>query len=264
MRTNRIRELWAAGKPVVNAWLQIPSGFSAEVMAHMGWDAVTVDMQHGVVDYQAAVQMFTAISTTAAVPMARVPWNDPAIIMKVLDGGAYGLICPLVNDRAEAERFVGACRYPPEGYRSSGPIRAALYGGPDYIQHANTTIVTMAMIETREAIANLDAITATPGLDGIYIGPSDLSMTHGGSPGLDQTDPRIVALIEKALAAAKRNGIKAGIQTNNVTYAKRMVALGFDLVTIFSDTRLMVAAGARMFQEWREEAAAAAKPGSVY
>jgi 4-hydroxy-2-oxoheptanedioate aldolase len=264
MRENRVRTLWSQGKPVINAWLQIPSSFSAEVMAHMGWDSVTVDMQHGITDYMSAVHMFTAISTTPATPMARVWWNEPAIIMKVLDAGAYGIICPLVNNRAECEAFVRACRYPPAGYRSSGPIRATLYGGADYMAKANETIVTFAMIETAEAVANLDAITSTPGLDAIYIGPSDLSMTHGGTPGLDQTDPKIVALIDKAFASAKKNGIRAGIQCGSVPYAKKMLAQGFDLVTIYSDSRLMVAAGTRMFAELNEGKAEEKKPGSVY
>ena len=129
MRPNRVREIWQAGGAVINGWCGIPSGFSAEVMAHMGWDSLVVDMQHGIVDYQAMVSMLQGISTTAVTPMVRVPWNTPADIMKSLDAGAYGVICPMVNSRRECEAFVGACRYAPRGYRSSGPIRATLYGG---------------------------------------------------------------------------------------------------------------------------------------
>ena len=177
MRPNPVRQIWAEGKAVLNAWCAIPSPFSTEVMASLGWDSVTVDMQHGVVDYQTAVGMFQAISTTSAAPMARVPWNDPAIVMKMLDAGAYGLICPLVNSAEEAERFAKACRYPPRGYRSSGPIRAMIYGGADYFDHADDTIVTFAMIETTGALANLDAILAVEEVDAVYIGPSDLSLS---------------------------------------------------------------------------------------
>ena len=111
MRENRIRTMWAAGKAVVNGWLAIPNVFSAETMAHAGWDALTIDMQHGVVDYDAALAMLTAISTTSVAPVVRVPWLDPGIIMKMLDAGAYGIICPMVNTRADAERFVSrACK----------------------------------------------------------------------------------------------------------------------------------------------------------
>jgi 4-hydroxy-2-oxoheptanedioate aldolase len=263
MRESRVRKLWAEGKPVLNGWCTIPSSFSAEAMGGMGWDSVTVDMQHGVVDYQSAVGMFQAISIGQATPMARVPWNDPSAIMKALDAGAYGLICPLVSTRTEAEAFARACRYPPRGYRSSGPIRASLYGGPDYMQKADDVIVTLAMIETADGLANLDEILAVKELDGVYVGPSDLSLSLGGSPGLDQTDPKVFGAIEKILTAAKRHKKRAGIQTGNVAYAKRMLGLGFDLVTVYSDFRLMMAAGTQVMAEMRSTAAA--KPGgSVY
>ncbi len=253
MRENPVRRIWAEGKAVLNGWCAIPSPFSTEIMASLGWDSLTVDMQHGVVDYQTAVGMFQAISTTDAAPMARVPWNDPAIVMKTLDAGAYGLICPLVNSAAEAARFAGACRYPPRGYRSSGPVRAALYAGADYMDHADDTIVAFAMIETADALANLDSILDVEELDAVYIGPSDLSLSLGGRPGLDQTDPAVVEAIETVLGAAKRHGKRAGIQCNDTGYARRMIDLGFDLVTVMSDQRLMVAAGNRVVAAMRGE-----------
>ena len=130
MANNKVKQIWASGKAVVNAWLAIPSGFSAEVIAQCGFDSVTVDMQHGVQDYQSMVQCFQAMHAHPVTPMVRVPWNTPGDIMKALDAGAYGIICPMVNSRAECEAFVGACRYPPAGYRSFGPTRAALVAGP--------------------------------------------------------------------------------------------------------------------------------------
>src|SRR5271167_1423099 len=139
MRENRIRTIWKAGGAVVNGWLAIPTAFSAETMAHQGWDSLTIDMQHGVVDYQAAVNMLTAISTTSTVPVVRVPWLEPGILMKTLDAGAYAVICPMVNTRADAEMLVAATHYPPHGTRSFGQARAQLYGGPDYLEHANET-----------------------------------------------------------------------------------------------------------------------------
>ncbi len=110
MRANRLKEIWAKGDAVVNGWLSIPSAFSAEVMSHQGFDSLTIDMQHGVVDYQAALSMLAAISTTDTVPLVRVPCLEPGIIMKMLDAGCYGIICPMVNSAEEAQRFVGACR----------------------------------------------------------------------------------------------------------------------------------------------------------
>ena len=113
MRKNTIRQIWARGGVVITGWCSIPSSFSAEVMAHQGFDSLCIDMQHGAIDYQVAVTMLQAISTTSVIPIVRVPWNDPARLMKMLDAGAYGVICPMINNRAQAEALASACKYPP-------------------------------------------------------------------------------------------------------------------------------------------------------
>src|SRR5215218_11417844 len=140
MRQNALRQAWAQGRRTANGWLAIPSSFAAEVMAHQGWDSLTIDLQHGVIDYQTAVGMLQAISTTDTVPMVRVPWLEPGILMKALDAGAYGVICPMVNTRVDAQNLVSWTHYAPRGTRSFGPVRALLYGGADYPQKANETI----------------------------------------------------------------------------------------------------------------------------
>ncbi len=244
MRENRLRRLWGEGEAALNGWLQIADTFAAETMAHQGWDALTIDMQHGAIDYHAALSMLQAISTTDVVPMARVPWLDPGIIMKMLDAGAYGIICPMVNDREQTEALVSACRYPPDGSRSFGPIRGFLYGGPDYVAHANATVLAIAMIETRAALDNLDEILSTPGLDAVYVGPSDLSMALGEPPRQDITEGPVAEAIDAILAAAGRHGVVAGLHNQSADYARGAVARGFRLVTIGSDVRLM-AAGAK-------------------
>ena len=265
MRANRVREIWREGGTVINGWCGIPSGFGAELMAHMGWDSLVVDTQHGVVDYQTMVSMLQGISTTSVVPMVRVPWNDPAAVMKALDAGAYGIICPMINSRSECEAFVGACRYPPRGYRSSGPIRAALYGGADYHEKANDTILAMAMIETAEALEHLDEILSTPGLDGIYVGPSDLSLSFGLPPGLDKSDERMLAALTKIVEGCKRHKVVPGIHTGSTAYAKKAIAMGFRFVTLLGDARLLTMAGQQVVREMREGAPAPAKPsGSPY
>src|SRR5215208_3228546 len=236
--------MWAAGKAVVNGWLAIPNVFSAETMAHAGWHALTIDMQHGVVDYDAALAMLTAISTTSVAPVVRVPWLDPGIIMKMLDAGAYAIICPMVNTREDAERFVSAMRYPPQGSRSFGPIRALLHAGPDYPQHANATVIAFAMIETRQALDNLDQILSVEGLDAVYIGPADLSLALGCRPVFDDVDPPIAQAIEHILAKAGEHGVVPCIHNATPEYALRMIEKGFRFVTIASDARLM-AAGAQ-------------------
>src|SRR5262249_53255584 len=184
VRENTLRTIWAKGEAVVNGWLSIPSSFSAEVMAHQGFDSLTVDMQHGVIDYQTAVTMLQAISTTPVIPLARVPWNDPALLMKILDAGVYGIICPMINTKAQAEALVAACKYAPRGYRSWGPVRASIYAGADYGDHANDDLIVMPMVETAEAVKNIDEILKVPGVDGVYVGPSDLSLTMGCKPRL--------------------------------------------------------------------------------
>ena len=239
MRTNRIREIWAKEKTVYNGWLAIPSSISAEMMAQQDFDSICVDLQHGAIDYQTSLPMLQAISTTDRVPLARIPWNDPAIIGKMLDAGAYGLICPMVNSREECERFVGACRYAPLGYRSVGPLRASLYAGADYWKHANTTVLTFAMIETKQAVANLDDILSTPGLDGIYVGPSDLSVSMGESAGFDPRFPEVLKAIEKIAKAAEKHGVIPGIHVGSVAYAHQMVGFGYRFITYLSDFRLL-------------------------
>ncbi|SDJ16253.1 HpcH/HpaI aldolase family protein [Aliiruegeria lutimaris] len=241
MRPNRLREIWARGEAAVNGWLAVPSGFSAETMAHQGWDSLTVDLQHGVVDYQAAVSMFQAISTTDTVPMARVPWLDPAHLMKIIDAGAYAVICPMINSAEDAEKLVSYTHYPPMGTRSFGPIRGLLYGGPDYPQHANDTIVTFAMIETRAGLDNLDEILKVDGLDAVYIGPSDLSLALGCTPTFDYVDKPVAEAIEMIVRKATEAGKIPGIHNGTPEFALKRIEMGFRLVTISSDARLMAA-----------------------
>lgn len=252
MRKNRLREIWASGGSVINGWLAIPSAFSAETMAHQGWDSLTVDLQHGVTDYQSAVNMFTAISTTSTVPMARVPWLEPGILMKVFDAGAYGVICPMVNTREDAERLVAYTHYPPIGTRSFGPIRGLLYGGPDYHQHANDTIVVFAMIETRQGLDNLEEILAVPGLDAVYIGPSDLSLALGCKPTFDDVDPPAAEAIEYVLAKAREHGKIPAIHNGTPEYALKRLEMGFRFVTIASDARLMAAGSQQVLAKMRD------------
>jgi 4-hydroxy-2-oxoheptanedioate aldolase len=254
VRPNTIREIWKRGEAVVNGWLSIPAGFSAEVMAHQGYDSLTVDMQHGVIDYQTAVTMLQAISTTPVIPLARVPWNDAAPIMKILDAGAYGVICPMINSPEEADALVRACKYAPRGFRSWGPVRASIYAGSDYGDHANNDLIVMPMIETAQAVKNIDAILSVGGIDAVYVGPSDLALTLGAKPRLDHDDPAVVDAQLKIVAACKRHGVVAGIHNATSGYALKMIAAGYQFVTLASDARFLAARAA-------EEASAVRKTG---
>ena len=242
MRKNKLKELFKTGKPIINSWLSIPSSFSAESMAQQSWDSLTIDMQHGLIDYSSAVSMLQAISTTNITPMARVNWNEPGQIMKILDAGCYGVICPMVSNRKEAEKFVQACQYPPKGYRSFGPIRASIYGGNDYAKHADDEILKLAMIETKEALEKLDEILDTPHLDGVYIGPADLSLAVGEEPGFDKPeDTKAYKEILRVLDAAKKRKLIAGLHNGTPEYAQKMLDKGFNLVTVGSDSRYITA-----------------------
>ncbi|MEX1023116.1 MAG: aldolase/citrate lyase family protein [Dehalococcoidia bacterium] len=239
MRPNTTLRAWREGKQTIGAWLSAPGGHTAEVMAHAGFDWLCVDMQHGMIDEAACFEMLRAISTTDTVPFVRVGWNEPRIIMKVLDAGAYGVVVPLVNTREEAERAVWACSYPPAGGRSSGPARATLYAGGDYQAHANDEIAVVVMIETPEGIANLDEILAVPGVDAAYIGPSDLAYALGMTPTGDNHDERHQQVCLEIMEACRRRQVAPGIHTGSLEFTQKWLEAGFQMVTLGSDVGFM-------------------------
>lgn len=252
MRENTLKRRWQAGAVTLNGWLHIPSTWSAELMAHAGWDSVTVDMQHGLHGYESAIQLLQAISTTETVPLVRVNWNEPGSIMRLLDAGAYGVICPMINTRADCEAFVGACRYPPQGYRSLGPTRARVYGGADYAQHANDEILTIAMVETQEALDNLDAIASVPGLDAIFVGTGDLRLSLTGGIGFDSEDAAMDAALERVLQACARHGIVPGLFTTSPEYAHKMATWGFRFIAVKTDSMMLSEFAAQVVQQTRD------------
>ncbi len=242
MRENRVRTLWAEGKAAINGWLHSPSAWSAEVMAHQGWDSLVVDMQHGLMGIETAIQMLQVISTTDTVPMVRVNWNTPGDIMRLLDAGAYGVICPMVETREECEAFVGAARFPPLGYRSLGPTRARVYAGEDYALRANDTVITLAMIETQAGYDNRDEIMSVAGLDGVFVGIGDLRLTMTGQAGLSSSDATVDAALDAILASARAHGIKAGLFAADTEHAIEMLRRGYEFVTVMNDMSLMASA----------------------
>ena len=237
---NPLMQRLKAGKACVNGWLMAPNGFVAEVMARAGWDSLTIDLQHGVQDYMSAVQCLQAIHGRGATPLARVPWNEPGIIGKLLDAGAWGIICPMVNTAAQAKALADACLYAPRGARSYGPIRAAFYGsGSPYQSQANDNVIVLPQIETVEAVQNLEEILDVPGISGAYVGPSDLGLAMGLEPRLDREEPEILAIYERILAGTKKRGQFAGIQNLSPAYAARMGKMGFQILTVATDINLM-------------------------
>tara|TARA_B100000959_G_C14832083_1_gene562334 strand:+ start:30 stop:806 length:777 start_codon:yes stop_codon:yes gene_type:complete len=226
-------------KFILNGWLSIPNSFTAEAMSKMGWDSLTIDLQHGQNDYSTSISMLQAMSNSNIVPFARVPWNDPGIIMKMLDLGVLGIIAPMINNKKECENFVSYCNYPPIGQRSFGPMRAQLHFGSEYFKNANNNIITLAMIETAEAVENLDEILSVENLTGVYIGPADMSISYGLQPKFDVKEDPVFSNIKKIVAKAKAKGKIAGIHNGTSAYAKEMINLGYKFITISSDFRSM-------------------------
>ncbi|MCH9851990.1 MAG: 2,4-dihydroxyhept-2-ene-1,7-dioic acid aldolase [Alphaproteobacteria bacterium] len=226
-------------QPIINGWLSQGSAFKAELMAKQGFHSITVDLQHGLQDYQQMLDSFHGLRGSDVVPMVRVAWNQPDQIMKALDAGALGIICPMVNSKIEAEQFAEALYYPPKGERSFGPIRAMqIYD--NYYSQANEHIIGFAMIETEQAVNQIDEILSVKGINGLYIGPADLSISHGFAPGFDRKEPEMLEKIDYILAKGKQYNVATAIHTDDPDYAIKMIEKGFDMVTISSDIRAMV------------------------
>ncbi|MCD8536652.1 MAG: aldolase/citrate lyase family protein [Burkholderiaceae bacterium] len=230
MRPNTVKERLLKGESVVNGWLGIPSPLSAEIVGLAGFDSVTVDLQHGMIAFDAALPMLQALSATPTTPLVRVPSNNGPQIMSLLDAGAYGVICPMISTPEQAASFVSACRYPPKGDRSFGPSRAMLYAGDDYYQHANEAILTLAMIETQQGLDNLDEILAVDGLDGVFIGPNDLSLALGQAPSSEPKADVVVKAIAHILSRAQVHGKIPGIFCSSGEAAAMRIGQGFKFV----------------------------------
>ncbi|MDX2259573.1 MAG: aldolase/citrate lyase family protein [Hyphomicrobiaceae bacterium] len=233
----------ASGGKIVNGWCSLPSAGVVEVLARQGYDSLTIDMQHGGMGFETVVDMLRAMAGSPVAPLVRVPWHDPGTMMRVLDAGAFGIICPMVDSAASAEAFVAACRYPPRGFRSFGPHRAVIATGTassaEYVRSAAADIMLLAMIETTSGLAAVEDIVAVDGLDGVYVGPGDLSLALGEVPSMAPTATVVTEAIALVLAAAKKAGRIVAIHTDGPATARRCFAAGFDMCTLQGDIRLL-------------------------
>jgi 4-hydroxy-2-oxoheptanedioate aldolase len=226
----------------------------AERLARLGWDYVSLDAQHGLFDYAGMLAALTAIDAGGrAVGMVRVVSNDAAPIGRALDAGAAGVIVPLINSAEDAAKAVAASRYPPTGIRSYGPMRSMLRIGPTPAE-ADEAVIVLAMIETPEGLDNVEAIAATPGVDGLYIGPSDLTIAVGGTT---STDPSVADAFEAALVRVRRacedNGIAAGLHTRSGEEAAKRMSEGFTLLSVAGDAQHLEAAAKAHLDAARSE-----------
>lgn len=256
-----LRELWDRGEPTLGGWCVIPSPFAAELMGRAGYDWICIDTQHGLIGYDQMLPMLQALSATGTPAFVRVPWNQPSDIMKALDAGAQGVIVPMVSSREEASRAVGACRFAPQGYRSYGPTRASLQVSDFGPESANRAVVCVVMIETVEAMAALDEILSVPGVDGVYVGPNDLAVTHGMKPDGTASVPAHGRLIETILAACERHGVTAGIHCAGPETAIRWREAGFRMLNVDNDALFLRSGAARVLEVMRGVKSEAAKTG---
>lgn len=265
MRENKVKRQWREGQPSVGTWLSLGNPLAAEILAHVGFDWLTVDMEHNAIDLADAQALFQAIATTDTMPFVRVPWNDPQIIKRVLDIGAYGVVIPNVLDRREAEQAVAACRYPPEGIRGVGTLRGRLYGGPDYTDAANREIAVIPMIEHIDAVNRAEDIIGTPGVDAVFIGPNDLAASMGLPLGLDNPHPEHQKAVAHVLAVGKRLGVPVGIHCGSVEAVNQRIAEGFLWLALSTDAGFLAEAAHQAFQRLHtpagEEARRAARRG---
>jgi len=235
MRPNRTKQLLQDGKPAFGTFMALGSTLGAEQLAHAGFDWLVIDQEHGAIDAPLMQGLLQAISTTDTVPLVRVPSVHGDWIGRALDAGAYGVIVPSVNTRAEAEAAVRATRYPPQGERGIGGSRTRLYGGDDYVQHANEEILLIAEIEHRDGVANAAQILSVPGIDAYFIGPGDLCASLGLPHTWDPDFPEYWSALERVSEAAKAAGKPGGIHTSAPRVSKMLglgyqfIALGFDI-----------------------------------
>ncbi|MGW4796808.1 HpcH/HpaI aldolase family protein [Nonomuraea sp. NPDC004297] len=230
-----LRELWDKGEPTVGSWLVIPSDLSAEMMGRGGFDWICIDMQHGLIGYEAMLSMLQGLATARTPAFVRVPWNQPDHIMRALDGGADGVVVPMVSTRAEAEQAVAAASYPPRGFRSWGPSRSALRD-PEYGPvPANRDRVVAVMIETPAGVANMDDIMSVDGLDAVFIGPNDLSLGFGRQ----QDDPEQEAVVLSLLDGCRRHGLVGGIHCDSAEVVVRRRQEGFRMLNLATDATLL-------------------------
>lgn len=236
-------------KPAVGAWCVMPGSVSAEVMARAGFDWVCIDLQHGLIGYQEMVAMLQGVAVAGVPALVRVPWNDPSWIMKALDAGAAGVIVPLVNSPAEAAAAAAACRYPPDGYRSWGPVRASL-GVADFTPElANRAVVCAVMVETVPALEQLDEIVSVAGVDAVFIGPSDFALSMGLPPRSDEPEHR--RRLETVPAICHQHGVIAGIACGNAELMARWREAGYTMLAAPSDMVLLRKAAAELFDAVR-------------
>ncbi len=243
MKTNHVRAKLKRGEPSVGTWLTLPDSIAARLMARAGFDWLTVELEHTPVNLETAANSFAIIAATGPAPLARVPWNTGENIKRVLDTGAWGIVVPMVNSRAEAEAAVAAARYQPLGRRSiGGQLHAANFDTDPatYYARANDEILVVLMAEHVQAIEAAEDILSVPGIDVIFIGPNDLLNSMGQAPAFDSADRQFTDAVAHILKTAKKHGVAPGIHVIDAAAAQRRISEGFQFIAITSEAGMML------------------------
>lgn len=249
MRKNHVREKLKRGEPSVGTWLSLPSVTASGMMARTGFDWLTVDFEHSSFNHETAASIFAIVAASGCVPLARIAWNTGENIKRVLDTGAYGIVVPMVNTRADAEAVVAAARYSPLGRRSiGGQLHAANFetDASTYYAKANDEILVVVMLEQVQAVENADEILSVPGIDAFFIGPNDLHNSMGLAPAFESNAPEFVQALEHLLAMGRRHNVPSGIHVADAAAAQRRMAQGFQFVAVASEAGMMLAKAAEI------------------
>lgn len=242
---DKVREAIAAGRPAFAGWMSLPDPLAADALARAGYDCVIPDAQHGGITWENLLPALLALDLHQTRAVVRVPWNDPAQIMRALDLGALGVIVPMVSNAAQAKSAAEASRLPPHGVRSFGPVR-------NYYAAQPTTFepLCLVMIETAEALANLDAIAATPGVDGLFVGPVDLALSLGLGVQL-QMGREVLAAVDEVVAACRRHGKISGSACLGMANAADLAGRGVQFIAQGSDVAFLRTRAAQEVEQLR-------------
>lgn len=243
MKKNPVKAALRAGKPQVGTWLSFGNLYATRLMARVGFPWLTVDMEHSPIDWSEAAMLFGAIADAGCVPLARVPRGDHDHIKRVLDGGAHGIVVPMVNTVEEARAAIAGAKYPPQGNRSiGGGLHALNFDATagDYFKHANDEILVVLQTESPQGVENAEEIYSLPGVDAIFVGPNDLTFQMRGPDGVDPTPDQLEAMLQRVLAVGKKVGTPVGLHVQTPEQVQRRIAEGWQFIAIASEMKMML------------------------
>jgi 4-hydroxy-2-oxoheptanedioate aldolase len=227
---------------MLGVWCHLPTPFASEIVGRAGYDWACLDQQHGLIRDDVLHALILALEVTSTPALVRVAANDPTCITRALDLGADGVIVPMVDDAEDARRAVAACRYAPLGERSWGPIRPVMRDPAFTAERSNSAVRCIVMAETRTALQHIDDIASVPGVDGIFVGPSDLAVSLGRHPRPSVVSGEQTEMLQPLLRACERHGVVPGAWSAGPDAARAWVGAGFRLVSVNTDSRLLLGA----------------------